>query len=107
MTKPIFAALLAWGVYGAASHASAADGKWEVIFSVTTEEGNDVRFVYGNSKTGPVYFDSEAACKDGIEKDGALQTAKAALLAAVVEHKAKYNGADCVLDIPVHIKAPV
>lgn len=80
-------------------HAEDAPEHWKIVFSVTDPNAGHMRFTYGTRETGPVYFPSEAVCKEAIEKDDKVQLATAKLLEAVKEHDATYEGVTCVLDL--------
>ena len=86
-----------------AAPALAVEGKWKAVFTIT-DHGQPMRFIFGSRAAGPVYFDAEAACKDALEHDPGVLAATEALKAAAKEHDATFEGGECVLDVPVHMK---
>lgn len=98
--KKFLASLLLAAILG--SPAFAADQKWKVILQVT-DTGSAIRFTYGTTATGPVYFGSEDACKEAIRTDVSLSAAIAALKKMAADHQATFDSVTCVLDLPAGV----
>ena len=82
---------------------SAANEKWRVVLQVT-DHNVPLQFTYGTPATGPVYFESEAVCKEAIKTDAKLVAAVDALKEMAAQREARFDGITCVLDIQLPAK---
>ena len=91
--------LLAGALLGVAfARAEDAPQHWKIVYAVIDHD-QPLRFTYGAAETGPVYFPSEAACKDAIDKDDKVQKATVALQSVAKLHGAEDLGVTCVMDM--------
>lgn len=100
----LLGALAVWFVALSIHYASASE-HWKITAIVRNHANPDewVRTVYGKQETGPIYFDSEAACKKEIadKKSTFNVTTWLKMLAVVKQTGDVLEAPVCVLDLAV------
>lgn len=102
-------AFLAWLTVMFVRPARAESEHWKITADIVSKDGEHVKLVYGNPQTGPVYFDTEAACKTEItdKKSTFNTTAWKTVQEAAKKMKATVATPTCVMDLDLPKKGSI
>ena len=103
------AGILGWVAVMSARPARAESEHWKITADIVSKDGEHVKLVYGNPQTGPVYFDTEAACKTEItdKKSTFNTTAWKTVQEAAKKMKATVATPTCVMDLELPKKGSI